>query len=117
MAKKKEVDLNEAVAVFQQDRYVPIPEAASKIRVSERGLWGWRERCAWDPEAASLFAKYGKFVFFDLDAWARLLAKKQQEGVEAAKAFQNSFRAIIVMQTAAAAAIIATLLYGGGGGF
>jgi len=56
-------------------------------------------------------------VFFDLDAWARLLAQKQQESVEAAKAFQNSFRPIIVMQTAAAAAIITTLLYGGGSGF
>ncbi|MDP3426839.1 MAG: hypothetical protein Q8S17_05620 [Humidesulfovibrio sp.] len=117
MAKKKEVDLNAAVAVFQQDRYVPIPMAASKIRVSERGLWGWRERCAWDPEAASLFAKFGKFVFFDLDAWARLLAQKQQESIEAAKAFQNSFRAIIVMQTAAAAAIVTALPHGGGSGF
>jgi len=115
MAKKKEVDLNAAVAVFQQDRYVPIPMAASMIRVSERGLWGWRERCAWDPEAASLFAKYGKFVFFDLDAWARLLVKKQQEAVEAAHAWQNRFRALIVLQTAAAAAIVTALLQGGSG--
>lgn len=114
MAKKKEVDLNAAVAVFQQDRYVPIPEAASKIRVSERGLWGWRERCAWDTEAASLFAKYGKLVFFDLDAWARLLSKKQQEGIEAAKAFQNHFRAVPFLQFATAAALATLLLQGAG---
>jgi len=64
---------------------------------------------------AGLFAKVGKFVFFDLDAWARHLGKTQQDATEAAKAWQQRFRIVAFFQAAAAAAIVAALLQGGAG--
>jgi hypothetical protein len=59
MAKKK-VDLNAAVAVFQQDRYVPIRKQY-QVRVSSEALG--MASGARDLEAIA-YSQYGKFVFF-----------------------------------------------------
>ena len=115
MGTKKQADLTEPTTKFQPGRYVLISEAADLIRVSARTIWGWREEVKWSADKASLFVKPGKAVLFDLDAWARYLERLQQEGVEAAKAWNNRFRAVALLQTATAAAIITALLHGGGG--
>lgn len=115
MQKKQTVDANENATVYKQDRYLLLPAAAEKIGLPLRTLRAWREKCRFDPDKAGLFAKVGKFVFFDLDAWAHHLERIQQEAVEAARAWENRFRLVIMLPVAAIAAAIAIALFQGGG--
>lgn len=114
MCKSKIVDINDSATEFRPGRYVLIPEAATRIGLTERAIRGWREKCVFDVEMAKLFAKAGKFVFFDLDAWARYLDREQQKGVEAARAWQNRFRVVPLLQVTMAAALATLLLQGAG---
>lgn len=117
MQKKQTIDANENPTVYKQDRYLLLPAAAERIGLPLRTLRAWRERCRFDSDTARLFVKTGKWVFFDIDEWARLLAKKQQDALEAARAWENRFRLVIVYPAAAIAMAIATALFHGGGGF
>jgi hypothetical protein len=53
-------------------------------------------------------------VFFDLDAWARHLERIQLEATEAARAWENRFRLVVMFPAAAIAAAIAMALLQGG---
>jgi hypothetical protein len=50
-------------------------------------------------------------VFFDLDEWARLLAEKQHDAIEAARTWENRLRLVVMFP---AAAIATALLWSGG---
>lgn len=71
MMKKQMIDMAASATVYKDDRYLLLPAAAEKIGTPHRTLRAWREKCRFDPVTAGLLAKVGKFVFFDLDAWAR----------------------------------------------
>lgn len=94
MPKKQTVDTNENATVYRQDRYLLLPAAAERIGLPLRTLRAWREKCRFDSDTAGLFAKVGKFVFFDLDAWVRHLERIQQEAMEAARAWESRFRIV-----------------------
>lgn len=109
--KKQMIDMATPDPVYKDGRYVLLPAAAEKIGISLRTLRAWREKCRFDSDKAGLFAETGKWVFFDLDAWARLLAKKQQDSIEAASAWENRLRLVVMFP---AAAIATALLWSGG---
>ena len=117
MMKKQMLDMPTSATTYKDGRYLLLPAAAEKIGLPLRTLRAWRERCRFDSDTARLFVKTGKWVFFDIDEWARLLAKKQQDALEAARAWENRFRLVIVFPAAAIAMAIATALFYGGGGF
>ncbi len=114
MQKKQTIDTNENATVYKQDRYLLLPAAAERIGLPMRTLRAWREKCRFDSNTAGLFAKVGKFVFFDLDAWARHLERIQLEATEAARAWENRFRLVVMFPAAAIAAAIAMALLQGG---
>jgi len=117
MTNKQQVEAKEIATVFKQDRYLLLPAAAERIGLPLRTLRAWREKCRFDSSTAGLFAKVGKFVFFDLDAWARHLERIQSEATEAARAWENRFRLALFFPAAAIAIAIAAALFHGGGGF
>lgn len=117
MPKQKVIDVNEPVTVFKPDRYLLLPAAAERIGLPLRTLRAWREKCRFDSNTAGLFAKVGKFVFFDLDAWARHLERIQSEATEAARAWENRFRLVLFFPAAAIAIAIAASLFRGSGRF
>jgi hypothetical protein len=98
-----------------QDRYLLLPAAAEKIGLPLRTLRAWREKSRFDSNTAGLFVKDGKWVFFDLDAWARHLERIQRDAIEAARAWENRFRLVAVIPAAAIAAAIAIALLQGSG--
>jgi len=114
MQKKQTIDANENATIYKQDRYLLLPAAAERIGLPLRTLRAWREKCRFDPDTAGLFAKHGKFVFFDLDAWARHLERIQREAIEAARAWENRFRLVLFFPAAAIAVAIAMALLQGG---
>lgn len=115
MQKKQPNDMPAVATVYRDGRYLLLPAAAEKIGIPLRTLRAWREKCRFDSDTAGLFAKVGKFVFFDMDAWARHLERIQSEAVEAARAWENRFRLVAVIPAAAIAAAIAIALLQGGG--
>jgi len=117
MPKQKVIDVNEPVTVFKPDRYLLLPAAAERIGLPLRTLHAWREKCRFDSRTEGLLAKVGKVVFFDLDAGARHLERIQLEATEAARAWENRFRLVVMFPAAAIAVAIATALLHGGGGF
>lgn len=117
MPKKKMIDVAKPATVYKQDRYLLLPAAAERVGLPVRTLRAWREKCRFDPDTAGLFAKHGKFVFFDLDAWARHLERIQREAIEAARAWENRFRLVLFFPAATIAVAIAITLFQGGGRF
>lgn len=113
--KKQVPGMPASATAYKEGRYLLLPAAAEKIGLPLRTLRAWREKCRFDPDTAGLFAKVGKFVFFDLEEWARLLAKKQQDALEAARAWENRFRLVLFFPAAAIAMAIAVALIQGGG--
>ncbi|WP_308736535.1 hypothetical protein [Humidesulfovibrio sp.] len=116
MMKKQMINMAASETTYKDGRYLLLPAAAEKIGIPLRTLRAWREKCRFDPDTAGLYAKVGKFVFFDLEEWARLLAKKQQDALEAARAWENRFRLVLFFPAAAIAVAIALTLFRGGGG-
>lgn len=112
--KKQILDMPTSATTYKDGRYLLLPAAAEKIDLPLRTLRAWREKCRFDPDTAGLFAKVGKYVFFDLDAWARHLERIQLEAVEAARAWENRFRLVAIIPVAAIAAAIAMALLQGG---
>lgn len=115
MPKKQMIDLGASATSYKDGRYLLLPAAAEKIGISLRTLRAWREKCRFDSNTAGLFVKAGKWVFFDLDAWTRHLERIQREAVEAARAWENRFRLVVMLPCAAIAAAIAFALLQGGG--
>lgn len=109
--KKQMINMAAPAPVYKDGRYVLLPAAAEKIGISLRTLRAWREKCRFDPDKAGLFAETGKWVFFDLDEWARLLAEKQHDAIEAARTWENRLRLVVMFP---AAAIATALLWSGG---
>jgi len=115
MPKKQTINTNENTTVYMQDRYLLLPAAAERIGLPVRTLRAWREKWRIDPNMAGLFAKSGKFVFFDLDAWARYLERIQLAAVEDARAWQNRFRLVLFFPAAGIGmAIVIAMIHGGG---
>lgn len=115
MQKKESHAMAAPSTTYSEGRYLLLPAAAEKIGIPLRTLRAWREKCRFDPDTARLFAKVGKSVFFDLDAWARHLERSQFEAVEAARAWENRFRLVALLPAATIAAAIASALGQGGG--
>lgn len=115
--KKQMINMAASETTYKGGRYLLLPAAAEKIGIPLRTLRAWREKCRFDSDTAGLFAKVGKFVFFDLEEWARLLAKNQQDALEAARAWENRFRLVFFLPAAAVAMAIALTLFQGGGRF
>jgi len=115
--KKQMINVAASETTYKDGRYLLLPAAAEKIGIPLRTLRAWREKWPHDPSMAGLFAKSGKFVFFDLDAWARHLECIQTPAVEDARAWQNRFRIVALFPAAVIAMAIATALFHGGGGF
>ena len=86
MMKKQMINIAASETTYKDGRYLLLPAAADKIGIPLRTLRAWREKWQHDPNMAGLFAKSGKFVFFDLDAWARYLERIQMAAVEDARA-------------------------------
>ena len=117
MMNKQMSDMSTSATTYTDGRYLLLPAAAEKIGLPLRTLRAWREKCRFDSNTAGLFAKVGKFVFFDLDAWARHLERIQSEATEAARAWENRFRLVLFFPVAAIAIAIAASLLRGGYGF
>ena len=115
MMKKQMINMAASETTYKDGRYLLLPAAAEKIGIPLRTLRAWREKCRFDSDTAGLFAKVGKFVFFDLDAWARHLERIQSEATEAARAWENRFRLVFFFPAAAIAMAIAVALIQGGG--
>jgi len=117
MMKKQMTNMAASETTYKDGRYLLLPAAAEKIGIPLRTLRAWREKWQYDPNMAGVFAESGKFVFFDLDAWARYLERIQMAAVEDARAWQNRFRLVVLFPAAAVAAVIAIAMTQGGGRF
>jgi len=115
MMKRQMINMAASETIYKDGRYLLLPAAAEKIGIPLRTLRAWREKWQHDPNMAGLFAKSGKFVFFDLDAWARYLERIQMAAVEDARAWQNRFRLVLFFPAAGIGmAIVIAMIHGGG---